>query len=373
MSSADLLLYVGLALLGLVVVVGAYVALRRRGRELPKAPPEKEIAAPAKPAGELPPAKPAPELPPARETALRKGLEKTRGGFIARIGSLLGKKQIDASLIEQLEEILFTADIGAKTSAKLFEAVRQSLSRDELKDADAVWSVIRRESEQILSGASAQAGAVDVTRAKPFVILMIGVNGVGKTTTIGKLAAKWAAQGKKVMLAAGDTFRAAAAEQLEIWGKRANVPVVRGKEGADPSSVIFDAAKRAEAEGYDILIADTAGRLHTKTNLMEELQKVRRVLQKAIPSAPHECFLVLDATNGQNAIQQASMFKQAMDVTGIVLTKLDGTAKGGVILGICDELKVPVRYVGVGETVDDLREFDARDFVAALYDTEGAA
>jgi fused signal recognition particle receptor len=376
MSSGDLLLYVGLAVLGLLITVGAVVALRRRGRELPKAPPEGPgLEAPEKPAGELPAGKPTPALPApsAREAAYRKGLEKTRGGFIAKIGNLLGKKQIDASLLEQLEEILFTADIGAKTSAKLFEAVRQSLSRDELKDADAVWKVIRDESEQILSGASSQAGAVDVARAKPFVVLMIGVNGVGKTTTIGKLAAKWVAEGKKVLLAAGDTFRAAAAEQLEVWGQRAGVPVVRGKEGADPSSVIFDAAKRAEAEGFDILIADTAGRLHTKTNLMDELQKVRRVVQKAIPSAPHETFLVLDATNGQNAIQQASMFKQAMDVTGIILTKLDGTAKGGVILGICDELKVPVRFVGVGETVDDLREFDAKDFVAALYDTAEAA
>jgi fused signal recognition particle receptor len=312
------------------------------------------------------------EAPPAEEARpLKEGLAKTRGGFIARLGSLLGKKQIDAALLDQLEEVLLTADIGQKTSHKLFEAVRSRLSRNELTDADAIWSVIRAESEAILSDAQAQAGTLNLDRARPLVVLTIGVNGVGKTTTIGKLAAKWSSDGgktRKVMLAAGDTFRAAATEQLEIWGQRTGAPVVKGKEGADPSSVIFEAAKRADAEKFDILIADTAGRLHTKTNLMEELQKVRRVIQKALPGAPHETLLVLDATNGQNAIAQASMFKQAMDITGIVLTKLDGTAKGGVILGICDELRVPVRFIGVGEKVADLREFDAAEFVAALYD-----
>jgi fused signal recognition particle receptor len=318
---------------------------------------------------------PAEAAPPVEKPkALKEGLAKTRSGFVSRIGGLLGKKQIDAQLVEQLEEILFTADIGGKTSAKLFEAVRASLSRNELKDADAVWGVIRAESEKILAAAAAGAGPIDFSRAKPFVILTIGVNGVGKTTTIGKLAAKYAASGKRVLLAAGDTFRAAATEQLEVWGARTGAPVVKGKEGADPSSVIFDGVKRAEAEGYDILIADTAGRLHTKTELMQELQKVRRVVQKAMPSAPHETLLVLDATNGQNAIAQATLFKQAMDITGIVLTKLDGTAKGGVILGICDELKVPVRYIGIGEKVADLREFDSAEFVSALYDhAESAA
>ena len=199
-------------------------------------------------------------------------------------------------------------------------------------------------------------------------LLIIGVNGVGKTTTIGKLAAKWTAEGKKVILAAGDTFRAAATEQLEIWGQRTGVPVVKGKEGGDPSAVIFDAVKRAQTEGYDVVICDTAGRLHTKDNLMAELEKVRRVMKKALPDAPHETFLVLDSTNGQNAIAQAPTFKQAMDITGIVLTKLDGTAKGGVILGICDELEVPVRFIGIGEKVEDLRPFDAHEFVDALYE-----
>jgi fused signal recognition particle receptor len=301
---------------------------------------------------------------------LKEGLEKTRGGFVARIGSLIGRKHIDQALVDQLEEILFTADIGAKTAHKLFEAVKASLSRNELKDADAVWAVIRKESEAILERAQEKAGALDVGRAKPFVLLTIGVNGVGKTTTIGKLAAKFTADGKKVILAAGDTFRAAATEQLEIWGQRTGTPVVKGKENSDPSAVLFDAVKRAQAEGYDVVICDTAGRLHTKDNLMAELEKIRRVMKKALPEAPHETFLVLDSTNGQNAIAQAATFKQAMDITGIVLTKLDGTAKGGVILGICDELQVPVRFIGIGEKVADLRPFDAHEFVDALYEAD---
>jgi fused signal recognition particle receptor len=339
-----------------LAVIAIVVAVTRKKPALPAARPEAE-----KPALE------APAPPVEKPKALRDGLAKTRGGFIARIGSLLAKKQIDKALIDQLEEILFTADIGGKTSAKLFEAVRASLSRDELKDASAVWEVIRRESEKILAETQSQAGAIDPSRAKPFVLLTLGVNGVGKTTTIGKLAAKWG-KGKKVLLAAGDTFRAAATEQLEIWGQRTGAPVVKGREGADPSSVIFDALKRAQAESYDVVICDTAGRLHTKDELMKELEKVRRVMKKAIPESPHETFLVLDATNGQNAIAQAATFKNVMDITGIVLTKLDGTAKGGVILGICDELKVPVRFIGIGEKVEDLREFDAKEFVQALYE-----
>jgi fused signal recognition particle receptor len=369
-DAATFAIYAALACIVVAVLVALLVRARRRARTegavaAPPEPARPELARPA-PAPEAAPAAPAP--PVEKPRALREGLEKTRGGFVSRIGGLLGRKQIDAALVEQLEEILFTADIGAKTSAKLFEAVRASLSRNELKDADAVWAVIRRESQAILTAAQSAAGAIDLERARPFVLLTIGVNGVGKTTTIGKLAAKWSRAGKKVLLAAGDTFRAAATEQLEIWGQRAGAPVVKGKEGSDPSSVIFEACKRADAEGIDVVIADTAGRLHTHSTMMEELQKVRRVVQKAIPSAPHETFLVLDATNGQNAIQQAAMFKQAMDITGIVLTKLDGTAKGGVILGICDELKVPVRFVGIGEKVDDLRPFDPAEFVAALYE-----
>jgi fused signal recognition particle receptor len=363
------LIYAGaLALLLVGVLVIWRLSKRRRAPQLPVEKPEE-----ARPKLELVPPEPAPAAQKAVEppSALREGLKKTRGGFIARLGGLLAKKQIDKALVDQIEEILFTADIGAKTSAKLFESVRESLSRNELGDAEAVFGVIRRESEAILAAAQQQAGPLDLKKGKPMVLLVIGVNGVGKTTTIGKLAAKWSEGGRKILLAAGDTFRAAATEQLEIWGQRTGCAVVKGKEGGDPSSVIFDAVKRAQSEGYDMVIADTAGRLHTKINLMEELQKVRRVLQKAQADAPHEVLLVLDATNGQNAIQQATLFKQAMDITGIVLTKLDGTAKGGVILGICDELKVPVRFIGIGEKVADLREFDPREFVEALY--EGAA
>src|SRR5947207_4165528 len=240
-----------------------------------------------------------------------------------------------------------------------------SLPRPPIPPPSAVWSFLRRRSAEILDIA---APALDLDTARPFVVLVIGVNGSGKTTTIGKLAAKLKEKGKSVLLAAGDTFRAAATEQLEVWGSRVGAPVVRGKEGGDPSSVIFDAIKRAKAENVDVVIADTAGRLHTKTNLMEELQKVRRVIGKAQEGAPHETWLVIDATSGQNAIAQAQMFTQAMSVTGIVLTKLDGTAKGGVILGITDQLKIPVRYIGVGERVEDLRDFDPGEFVEALLE-----
>ncbi len=358
----------GALLVGLLVVWR--LSKRQRAPQLPSEKPEEarpDLRLVPEPEGDL---KPAAKQTAEPAVSLREGLSKTRGGFIARLGGLLGKKQIDKSLVDQIEEILYTADIGTKTSVKLFEEVRASLGRNELKDAAAVFRVIRQQSEAILDGAQAQAGPLDLEKGKPFVLLVIGVNGVGKTTTIGKLAARWSEGGRKVLLAAGDTFRAAATEQLEIWGQRTGCPVVKGKEGGDPSSVIFDAVKKAQAEGYDLVIADTAGRLHTKTNLMEELQKIRRVLQKAQPDAPHEVFLVLDATNGQNAIAQAAIFKQAMDITGIVLTKLDGTAKGGVILGISDELKVPVRFVGIGEKVVDLRDFDPHEFVEALY--EGA-
>jgi fused signal recognition particle receptor len=305
-----------------------------------------------------------------RAAELRDGLARTRSGFVARLGRILSKKKIDREFLGELEEILLTADIGPKTAEKLFGTIQTALSRDQLEDPEKVWTRLREESGRILS---VDAPPMDWQRARPFVLLILGVNGVGKTTTIGKIAAKLVASGKKVILAAGDTFRAAATEQLEIWGQRAGAPVVKGKSGGDPSSVIFDAIKRAQAEGFDIVIADTAGRLHTKVDLMEELRKVRRVINKAQEGAPHETWLVLDSTTGQNAIQQAKMFKEAMEVTGIVLTKLDGTAKGGVILGICDELSVPVRFIGIGESVDALREFDPEAFVSALYEHDPTA
>ena len=298
--------------------------------------------------------------------ALSPGLARTRAGWVSRLGQLFsGRRQIDPALVEELEKVLLTADIGVRTSQKLLADLRSSLDRKELSEPEAIWQFLRRRCRELLS---VGAKPVDFSSHNPFVLLIIGVNGSGKTTTIGKLAAQLRADGKTVVLAAGDTFRAAATEQLEVWGGRVEVPVVRGKEGADPSSVIFDAVKRAKAEGIQVVIADTAGRLHTKTDLMQELQKVRRVVGRAEPGAPHETWLVIDATSGQNAIAQAQIFTQEMAVTGIVLTKLDGTAKGGVILGITDQLGLPVRYIGVGERVEDLREFDPEEFVEALFE-----
>jgi fused signal recognition particle receptor len=306
------------------------------------------------------------ELEDDESERLRKGLAKTRStGFVARLGRLLGRKKIDEDILGDLEEVLFSADIGPKTAQKLVSGVKDALKRSEMTDSDAIWSQLREQSATILR---VDSPPVDYAADKPFVLLVLGVNGVGKTTTIGKLAGKLVASGKSVLMAAGDTFRAAAVEQLQEWGKRAGCPVVSGKPKADPSSVIFDAIKRAQDEDIDVVIADTAGRLHTKVDLMEELKKIGRVIDKAMPGAPHETWLVLDSTTGQNAIQQALIFREVMAISGIVLTKLDGTAKGGVILGICDEMQVPVRFIGIGETIDDLREFDPDAFVSALYD-----
>jgi fused signal recognition particle receptor len=311
--------------------------------------------------------------PPARDRAeekrrLKAGLAKTRGGFIARLGSLFrGKAELDPAILEQVEEVLFTADIGVATSQELIDGIRKQLGKQEIKKPELIWEHIRVRSEEILAGQTQRP--LDLGRARPFVILVVGVNGTGKTTTIGKLAARFRDEGKRVVLAAGDTFRAAAVEQLEVWGERADCEVVKGKEGADPSSVIIDALKRAQETDADVVLADTAGRLHTKVDLMEEIQKVRRSISKRLEGAPHETFLVLDSTMGQNAIAQAKMFKEAVEVTGLILTKLDGTAKGGVVLGICNELKLPVRYVGIGERAEDLREFDPEAFVAALYES----
>lgn len=353
-------------------------------RPAPIAPVEKPVAARSAQVLPFPAPKPAPvEKPvvveppapqPAEEkrkkkdgSALAPGLARTRStGFIAGLAKIFGgRKELDPEIVNQLEKVLLTADIGVRTSEKLLEEIRTSLSRKELTDSDAIWAFLKKRSAEILAQ---DVPSVDFGAQKPFVLLTIGVNGSGKTTTIGKLAAKLAASGKKVMLGAGDTFRAAAAEQLEIWAGRTGSSIVRGKEGADPSSVLFDAVKKGVAEGVDVVICDTAGRLHTKTDLMQELEKVRRVVSKAAPGAPHETWLVIDSTSGQNAIAQAQIFTKAMQVSGIVLTKLDGTAKGGVILGIADQLKLPVRYVGIGERVEDLREFDAEEFVEALFE-----
>jgi fused signal recognition particle receptor len=297
--------------------------------------------------------------------AYKAGLAKTRGGFVAKMGKLFGKKKIDAATVDELEEVLFTADIGPRAAERIFTSVKSGLSKNDLEDSDKIWEQIKKTSREILE---INDKPFELPAKKPFVLLVLGVNGVGKTTTIGKLAALWKAQGKRVVLAAGDTFRAAATEQLEEWAKRAGVDIVKGKAGGDPSSVVFDAIKKGVDEGYDIVLCDTAGRLHSNAGLMDELKKLRRTSDKACPGAPHETWMVLDATTGQNAISQAKTFKADMEISGIVLTKLDGTSKGGVVLGICDELKVPVRFVGLGEKITDLRPFDHKAFVDKLYD-----
>ncbi len=296
---------------------------------------------------------------------LKQGLSKTSESLVGRIDRLvLGRKQIDADTLEELEEILITADIGVTTSVELIRTLEQRLKRNELQDGEALRSALR---DEILVRLERFAQPLQVKDAAPFVIMVIGVNGVGKTTTIGKLASRFAGEGKKVLLAAGDTFRAAAADQLMVWGERAGVEVVRHQEGADPAAVVFDACKAAVARQVDILIVDTAGRLHTKVNLMEEMKKMRRVIGREIPGAPHETLLVLDAATGQNALSQARLFKEAAEVSGIALTKLDGTAKGGIVLAVSNEFQIPVRYIGVGEAVEDLRDFDPRQFVEALF------
>jgi len=303
---------------------------------------------------------------------LAAGLEKTRGGFVARLQGLFGGRggAVDERTLAELEEILFTADIGVKTATALLENARERVRRRELDDPEKLKGALREEIARIVSLRPAQAagGDLGMGEARPFVIMVVGVNGSGKTTTVGKLAAQLRQGGHRVLLGAGDTFRAAAGEQLEIWAERVGAPVVRGKDAADPASVCFEAVRRGVEEKVDVVLLDTAGRLHTKLPLMEELKKVKRVLDKALPGAPHLVLLVLDATNGQNAIAQARQFHEALGVGGIVLTKLDGTAKGGVIIGICDELRIPVRYVGVGEKVADLRQFEPREFVDALFD-----
>jgi fused signal recognition particle receptor len=303
--------------------------------------------------------------------ALKKGLEPTRSGWLARLAGIFGgRKELDPELLAQIEETLITGDVGVKTTQRLMEMLKERLEKRNIADEGEVWSALREVVHETIDVKAPAFGAKTGGKA-PLVILVVGVNGVGKTTTIGKLAARYKDQGKKVYLAAGDTFRAAAVAQLEAWGKRVGVPVVKGKDLSKPSAVVFDAVQTGVKEGADVIIADTAGRLHTKTPLMDELRKLRDAAGKALPGAPHEILLVLDATTGQNGLVQVKEFREALDLTGIVLTKLDGTAKGGVILGICDEFKLPVRFVGVGEKVDDLREFDADDFTNALFARPG--
>ncbi|MBO6557495.1 MAG: signal recognition particle-docking protein FtsY [Pseudomonadales bacterium] len=297
---------------------------------------------------------------------LKSGLGKTRSKLSEGIQTVfLGAKELDDELLEELETILLTSDVGVSATQEILDELTGLISRKELSDVEAVNRHLRASLAGILAPVEVP---LDTEAASPFVILMVGVNGVGKTTTIGKLAKKFQAEGKTVMLASGDTFRAAAVEQLKVWGERNDVPVVAQDTGADSASVIYDALAAARARNVDILIADTAGRLQNKKNLMDELHKITRVLGKLDVSAPHEVMLVLDAGTGQNALSQASEFQSAVSVSGIALTKLDGTAKGGVIFALARQLGIPIRYVGVGEQIDDLRPFSADDFVSALFD-----
>jgi len=277
---------------------------------------------------------------------------------------LIGKKQIDDELLDELEILMIRADIGIQTTDKIIESVRKKASRKELKDGDSLYQLIKVELEALLIDDNLLVPVSDST----FVILVVGINGAGKTTTIGKLAKSFQSQGKSVMLAAGDTFRAAAIEQLQIWGDRNEIPVIAQKTGADAASVVYDAYQSAVAKNIDILIADTAGRLHTQDNLMQELEKIKRVLKKHNDKSPHETLLVIDGGSGQNAVQQANEFHKSIELSGIAVTKLDGTAKGGVLFAISDSLNLPIRYIGIGEAIDDLKPFHAKDFINALFD-----
>lgn len=303
---------------------------------------------------------------------LKQGLSKTSASIGEGMASLfLGKKAIDDDLLDELETRLLTADVGVEATTAIMQNLSRRVSRKELADSGALYKALQEELAGLLKPVE-QPLRIDAGK-QPFVILVVGVNGVGKTTTIGKLAKKLQLEGKKVMLAAGDTFRAAAVEQLQVWGERNNIAVIAQHTGADSASVIFDAVQAAKARGVDVLIADTAGRLHTKDNLMEELKKVRRVMGKLDETAPHEVLLVLDAGTGQNAINQTRQFNQAVELTGLVLTKLDGTAKGGVIFALAKQFGTPIRYIGVGEGIDDLRAFEADAFVSALFAEKGTS
>jgi fused signal recognition particle receptor len=358
-------------------------------RRAPSVPPQAEpsavVPSPPPPRAAVPTpveaaAVPAPisaeRAPVADVQSMRRGLAKSRGaeGFFGRLKALFsGAREIDENIAADIEEVLLTSDVGVATTETILARIKSGLAQGDLDDNAKVWGALRGEARRILQ-VDGRSGGIAVQK-KPAVVLLVGVNGAGKTTTIGKLAAKLKGEGNRVLLAAGDTFRAAAVQQLKVWGERVGCEVIAGKDGADPSSVIFDAVRRGEEIGADVILADTAGRLHTKTNLMAEMTKIARSAGKALAGAPHETLLVIDATNGQNALAQAKEFTDALEVTGIVLTKLDGTAKGGVVLGICDTLRVPVRYVGLGERADDLHEFSPDAFVEALLgrDGEGAA
>ena len=306
-----------------------------------------------------------------KKESLDKGLEKTKTSLFSRIAkAVAGKSTVDSDVLDNLEEILVSSDVGVSTTLKIIKRIEERVAKDKYVGTSELNSLLRDEVAALFGESSmpeAEEFSIPVSTGTPYVILVVGVNGVGKTTTIGKLAYQFKKSGKKVLLGAADTFRAAAVEQLDIWSKRVDVPIVKQPMGADPASVAFDTVKSAVAQQSDVVIIDTAGRLHNKINLMNELSKIKRVMQKVIPDAPHEVLLVLDASTGQNAIEQAREFTKATEVTALALTKLDGTAKGGVVIGISDEFKIPVRYIGVGEKIEDLQVFNKVEFVDSLF------
>lgn len=301
---------------------------------------------------------------------LDKGLEKTKTSVFSRIShAIAGKSKVDDEVLDQLEEILITSDVGVDTTLKIIERIENRVARDKYVGTDELNTILKEEIMALLQeNQSGDGTTFDISGKKPYVIMVVGVNGVGKTTTIGKLAHNFKKAGKKVVLGASDTFRAAAVEQLKIWAERVDVPIVQQGMGADPASVAFDTVKSAVAQDADVVLIDTAGRLHNKVNLMRELTKIKQVMQKVVPDAPHEVLLVLDASTGQNAIEQAKQFTAATEVNALVLTKLDGTAKGGVVIGISDQFKIPVKYIGVGEGIDHLQVFDRKAFVDSLFE-----
>jgi fused signal recognition particle receptor len=294
---------------------------------------------------------------------LKEGLAKTRQGFIGKVEALFTGRKIDDNTLEELEETLISSDMGVKATGEIVEFLRDKAKKGEITNAENVREFLKQEMITLLGPSQ----PLVISGEKPFVILTVGVNGVGKTTTIGKLAGRFISEGKSVLLAAGDTFRAAAIEQIEIWARRTGAQIVKHQSGSDPAAVAFDSLSASRSRNVDVVIIDTAGRLHTKSPLMEELKKMRRVIDKSMPGAPHETLLVVDATTGQNALRQAEMFHSTVGVTGIALTKLDGTAKGGIVFAITKELGIPIRFIGVGERIEDLRDFESKEFVEALF------
>ncbi len=314
-----------------------------------------------------------PKIEPAPQEELNKGLERTKEGLFSKLArAVAGRDTVDADVLDDLEEVLITSDVGVETTIKIIRNIEERVAKDKYMGTSELQRILREEIEKLLENASVKSDdfGIEVKEGMPYVLMVVGVNGVGKTTTIGKLAAKLTAAGRKVYIGAADTFRAAAIDQLAVWAERAGATLVRQNMGSDPASVAFDTLKSAVANGADVVLIDTAGRLHNKIGLMNELTKIRNVMAKVIPDAPHEVMLVLDGSTGQNAFEQAKQFTQATQVTSLTVTKLDGTAKGGVVIGVSDQFNIPVRYIGVGEGVDQLRMFDRGEFVTALFGDE---